>query len=130
MANHAGNEGSVYVGAVQIGELTGWSIDQSGETLEDTTLGDQWRTRKALGLKSWSGSCDGFFDEADLGQVELAVGTEVSLNFYFGGNTTGQNYFSGSAIITSMSTSGSMDAMQDVSFSFEGNGALTQSAVA
>ena len=127
MANHKGSEGSVYVGAVAVGELKSWSISVSANTIDDSVLTDVWSTKQA-GQNSWSGSCECFWDELDTtGQGALTIGASVTMNFYPEGNTTGDVYFTGSAIVTSIERSTSIDEMVSVSFSFDGNGILTQS---
>ena len=39
MANHAGSEGTVKVGANAVAEIRSFNVDQSGDTIEDTTMG-------------------------------------------------------------------------------------------
>jgi hypothetical protein len=130
MANHTGNEGVVKIGTATVAEVKSWSIDETTETLEDTVIGDTARTRKPSGISSWSGSLEAFWDETDtLGQGAMTIGAEVTLNLYPEGAVSGDTYFTGSAIITSISRSASFNGMVEASFSFEGNGALTQSTV-
>ena len=77
MATHTGSEGTVKVGANTIAEIRSFSIDETGDTLEDTTMGDTARTYKSS-LTSFSGSVDVFYDETDTtGQGALTVGAEI-----------------------------------------------------
>ena len=55
MANHKGSEGTAKIGSDVIAEVKDWSISESAETIDDTTLGDTART-KTVGLTSASGS--------------------------------------------------------------------------
>lgn len=127
MANHAGSEGKVKVGANTVAEVRDWSIEESAEVLDDTTMGDTWITNKSS-LKSWTASVNCFWDETDTnGQQAMTIGAEVTLNLYPEGDTTGDIYYTGSAIITSLSRTGSYNGMVESSFSATGNGALTQS---
>ena len=127
MATHTGSEGTVKVGANAIAEIRSYSVEQTGDTVEDTTMGDSWRTHKAT-LKSWTASVDVFWDETDTtGQGALNVGTEVTLNLYPEGSTTGDAYFTGTGIITGKTVSASYDGMVESSISVQGTGALTQS---
>jgi hypothetical protein len=128
MANHSGSEGSVKIGSDTIGELRSYSISETAGTIEDTTLTDAAKTYKA-GQTTWSGSSDAFWDEADAGQTAITAGESVTLNFYPEGSTSGDTYASGTALITEISTSASIDGMVEVSFSFQGSGALTWSTV-
>jgi len=128
MANHNGSEGLVKIGAVTVGELRSYSISETAGTIEDTTLGDSAKTYKA-GQTTWSGSCDAFWDEADSGQTAITAGASVTLNFYPEGDATAATFASGSALVTEISTSSSIDGMVEVSFSFQGSGALTWATV-
>jgi predicted secreted protein len=129
MATHAGSEGTVKVGSNAIAEIRSFSIEETADTFEDTTMGDVARTYKPS-LTSFSGSVDVFWDETDsTGQGALTIGAEVTLNLYPEGSTTGDTYLSGSAIVTSRSISSSFDGMVEMSISVQGNGALTTSTV-
>lgn len=127
MATHTGSEGTVKVGANAIAEIRSYSVEQTGDTVEDTTMGDSWRTHKPT-LKSWTASVDVFWDETDTtGQGALVVGAEVTLNLYPEGSSTGDVYFTGTGIITGVTVSASYDGMVESSISVQGTGALTQS---
>ena len=129
MATHAGSEGTVKVGANAIAEIRSFSIEETADTIEDTTMGDGARTYKPS-LTSFSGSVDVFWDETDsTGQGALTIGAEVTLNLYPEGPSPGDTYLSGSAIVTSRSISSSFDGMVEMSISVQGNGALTTSTV-
>ena len=130
MATHAGSEGTVKVGANAIAEIRSFSIEETADTIEDTTMGDGARTYKPS-LTSFSGSVDVFWDETDsTGQGALTIGAEVTLNLYPEGPSPGDTYLSGSAIVTSRSISSSFDGMVEMSISVQGNGALTTDTVA
>jgi len=129
MANHKGSEGVVKVGANTVAEVRDWSLSETADTIEDTTMGDSARTRKA-GLTSASGSITCFWDEPDsTGQGAMTVGSEVTLNLYPEGATSGDTYATLSAIITEAGVSASFDGMVEASFSFEANGAVTWGTV-
>ena len=129
MATHKGSEGTVKVGSNAVAEIKSYSIEESADTLEDTSMGDSARTYKPS-LSNFSGSLDVFWDETDTnGQGALSIGSEVTLNFYPEGDTTGDTYYSGSAIVTGVSRSASFDGLVEASISVQGNGALTTSTV-
>ena len=74
---------------------------------------------------------DVFWDETDSsGQGALSIGSEVTLNVYPEGDTTGDTYYTGSAIVTGVSRTGAFDGLVEASISVQGNGALTESTVA
>lgn len=130
MATHTGSEGVVKVGANTVAEIRSYSVEQTGDTVEDTSMGDTARTFKPT-LTSWTASADVYWDETDTtGQGALTVGSEVTLGVYPEGDASGDNYYSGSAIVTSVSISGSFDGMVEASISLQGTGALTNSDVA
>lgn len=130
MATHTGSEGTVKVGANAIAEIRSYSIEQTSDTVEDTTMGDAWRTHKST-LKSWTGTVDVFWDETDTnGQSALVVGAEVTANFYPEGSTTGDAYLYGTAIVTGKTVSASFDGMVESTITLQGTGALTTGTAA
>ena len=130
MATHTGSEGTVKVGANAIAEIRSYSVEQTSDTVEDTTMGDSWRTHKAT-LKSWTASVDCFWDETDTnGQGALTVGAEVTLNLYPEGSTTGDSYLYGTGIVTSKTVTASFDGMVESSISVQGTGTLTTGTAA
>lgn len=125
MATHTGSEGTVKVGANAIAEIRSYSLEETADTVEDTSMGDTYRTHKTT-LKSFSGSVDVFWDDTDTnGQIALAVGSEVTINFYPEGSSTGDKYYTGTAIVTSKTVTGSFDGMVESTINVQGTGALT-----
>lgn len=129
MATHAGSEGTVKSGANDIAEIRSFSLEESADTIEDTSMGDTSRTY-LTGLKTFSGSVDVFWDETDTnGQVSFAVGSSVTLAVYPEGDTSGDTYYSGTAIVTGRTITSSFDGMVEASFTLQGTGALTAATV-
>jgi len=129
MATHTGSEGTVKVGSNVIAEIRSFSIEETADTLEDTTMGDTARTYKSS-LTSYSGSLDVFWDETDAtGQGALTIGAEVTLAMYPEGDATGDTYLTGAAIVTGRSISSSFDGLVEMSISVQGTGALTSTTV-
>ena len=129
MATHTGSAGTVKVGSNAIAELKSWTLDQSQDTVETTKLGDTVKTYSATQSSS-SGTMDCFWDETDSnGQVALAIGTTATLNLYPEGATSGDTFYSGSAIITSVGVSQSHDGIVERSFGFQITGAITIATV-
>jgi predicted secreted protein len=123
MANHLGREGVVKLSSTTIGELRNYSLAQSSDVVEDSTIGDVFRTRKAT-LKTWSVSGDLYWDLNDAGQVLLTIGSSVTVNLYPQG-TTSATYYSGGGIVTKYDVSAAFDGMVEGSISIEGNGTLS-----
>ena len=129
MATLTGNNGTVKVGSVAIAEIRSFSVDETMDTIESTSMGDTYRTFETS-LKSWSGSVDIFFDDTDTtGQGALTVGSEVTVNFQVEGDTTGDHLLSGAAIVTGRTINSSFDGLVEASLSPQGDGALTEGTV-
>lgn len=129
MATHKGSEGTVKISSNAIAEVRTWSINQTADTIEDTTMGDTARTYQSS-LTSWDGSVDVYWDETDTtGQGACTIGSSITLNVYPEGATTGDTYFSGTAIVTGISNTASFDGMVEASITFRGTGALSVSTV-
>lgn len=131
MATHTGSEGTVKVGSNAIAEIRSFSIEETADTLEDTSMGDTARTYKSS-LTTFTGSVDVFWDDSingATGQGELTIGAEVTLNLYPEGDASGDIFYSGLAIVTGRSISSSFDGLVEASITVQGTGALTQAAV-
>lgn len=130
MATHTGSEGTVKVGSNAIAEIRSFSIDQQADTLDDTTMGDTARTFKSS-LTTYTGTVDVLWDETDTnGQGALTIGAEVTLNLYPEGDTSGDTYYTGTAIVTGRTINSSYDGLVEMSISVQGSGALTETTVA
>jgi len=126
MATHAGKEGIVKVGVNTILQVKDWSIEQTGDVVEDTAMGDQARTFLPT-LESWSGSLSVHWDEEDVnGQGALQINSVVQLEVYPEGDQLGDIYFTGSAIITGITRDAAFDGAVNAAYTFQGSGALTQ----
>ena len=129
MATHKGSEGLVKIGSNTVAEVTGFSFDETCDTIEDTQLSDSARTFVA-DYTSFSGSIDCMFDETDsTGQGAMTSGASVALDLFPEGDGSGDTYFSGTAIITSISRANAQGAMVTASFSFQGTGVLGTATV-
>ena len=124
MANHKGSEGTVHVGTDAISEIKSYNINETMNVIEDTNIGDSAKTFQ-VGSTEWDGSVDCYFDELDTAQIALTSGASVTIKFYPEGTTTGDKYYTGTALVTGISRSASVDGMVDASYSLKGTGALT-----
>ena len=132
MATHTGSEGSVAVGSNAIGEVRSFALTITGETIEDTAMGDTARSYRA-GLKDGTASVEMFFDEASLsgstGQGELDVGDSITLNLYPAGSTSGTRFYTGTALVTSKNVTSSFDGMVEMSCEVQFTGGITEGDV-
>ena len=126
MASYSGKDGVIDIGSsALIANVTGWSITETGDTVDTTVMGgDGWKTNIAT-LKEWSGSCDVDYDPADTdGQVAAVVGTSFTFKVYPRGTTASYKYLTGSAIVTSNGKTSTVAGKVTGSIAFKGTGAL------
>ena len=140
MANviHSGSQGTVYIGSTAIASIRSFSLEETQETIDATTMntsGVAFRTNKPT-FKSWSGTVDVFWtvDEnadpltADVteGGASLVPGsTEVTLHFWPNGDNSHHLGYTGNALITSRTISSSVDGMIEASVSVIGTSAIS-----
>lgn len=129
MATHTAASGVIKVGSNAVAEITGYSLEYTSDTVEDTVIGDSARTYLPT-LKQFTASVDAFWDETDTnGQVALVVGTQITFAVYPEGADSGDTYYSGSAIITGRTISSSVGEMITANFTLQGTGDLTAATV-
>ena len=128
MATHHGKEGVVTAGGTAVGELTGFTIETTGDVVEDTQLSDATKSFVA-GRTSFSGTLEMHYDETDSPQETLTAGSSIAFILLPEGNTSGDQSFTGTGIVTGMSINNAMDAIVSRSVTFQGTGALTKGTV-
>ena len=128
MATHHGKEGVVKAGGTGIGELTGFTLETTADVVEDTQLTDATKSFVA-GRTSFSGSLDMNYDETDSPQQTLTVGSSIAFILLPEGNSSGDESFTGTGIVTGMSVTNGMDAIISRSVTFQGTGTLTRGTV-
>ena len=124
MATHHGKEGVVTVGGTGVGELTWFTLETTGDVVEDTALTDATKSFVA-GRTSFSGTLEMHFDETDTPQTNLTAGSSLAFILLPEGNSSGDRSFTGTGIVTGMSVNNSMDAIISRTVTFQGTGALT-----
>ena len=124
MATHHGKEGVVTVGGTGVGELRGFTLETTGDVVEDTALTDATKSFVA-GRTSFSGTLEMHFDETDTPQTNLTAGSSLAFILLPEGNSSGDRSFTGTGIVTGMSVNNSMDAIISRTVTFQGTGALT-----
>ena len=124
MATHHGKEGVVTAGGTAVGELTSFTLETTGDVVEDTALSDGTKSF-VTGRTSFSGTLEMHFDETDSQQETLLAGASISFVLLPEGNTSGDASYTGTGIVTGMSINNSMDAIVSRTVTFQGTGALT-----
>ncbi len=125
----AGKNGKVVIGTNATQKVVGiknWSLELSLDTLETTSLGDDWK-KYITGLKEWSASSEGDYevpvDKEGQGALQKAFldGLTVVVNLY----VDNKNYYSGEAFINSLSIEDPVDDVVSISIEFTGTGQLS-----
>ena len=125
MATFLGKGGTVQVGSNDIAEIRSYSIDETTDVVEDTSMGDASKTY-LVSIKDFSGSVDVLYDDTDAnGQPALSVGSSVTLNFAPEGTGSGAVKITGTALVTGKSVSASFDGLVESSITVQGTGGLT-----
>ena len=124
MAFEKGNDIRVSVGETLIGGQQNCSINRETETTETTTKDSGvWSESEAIGL-SWSVDLDGLVVVGDEGLEALEKAWEnlQQVDVKYG---TSENYKTGKAIITSLSTNSAAKDKSTYSLSLKGYGPLS-----
>ena len=125
MATHFGKEGVVTAGGTGIGELTGYTLETTADVVEDTQLSDATKSF-VTGRTSFSGTLEMSYDETDSPQQTLTAGTTIAFILAPEGNSSGDETFTGSGIVTGMSVNVTLDGITTRSVTFQGTGTLTR----
>lgn len=122
--------------------VTSFSIEETSETIDTTSMGDTSREILAT-FKAFTGTVDGYWDptdpvigkgpaddpdtagtETDYYTPDVTAGDKIDFELYPSGTAATNAYYSGSAIVTSISRSQSFDGVTEYSITFEGTGDL------
>lgn len=134
MATYQGTSGSVKLKAGSSGTLTAvadvrsWSVTVTRDTVEDTAMGQDYRTFKK-GLSSWSGSMEIVYNDTSDAEVSSALSPEqdeaVTVEFYVDETNAATSKFAGEVIVTSFAITDTYDGLVTATVDFTGNGAPT-----
>ena len=106
-----------------VGQVRDFSIESTTDTIESSVMGDDDRTYlKSLNSHSVSVNC--YWDEADTTQQLLDPATTIFFEIYPTGTGAGEEYYTGSGIVTSKSISAAFDGMVEASFTIQVSGAV------
>ncbi len=128
MATYEGSNGQVMLNSVAVAEVRSWSLTHTREVVEDTVMGDSFRTYKK-GLQVWTGSMEVVYSDSESGTVELAIDPDtdsaITVKFYADSNNTTTAVWEGGVIVTSFSVSNTFDGLMTATVEFQGTGAPT-----
>ena len=116
---------------VAVGGQTGASINRNADTIEVTNKVSDGYREYVSGWKDWSLDCDAFVTLGDEGQTLLeekfAKGEVVEVSVRIGGDANAKGItYTGSALITSLTTDLSQDDAVTYALSLQGTGALSR----
>ena len=108
-----------------VSNLKSWSIEQSVDSIESTTMGTTGDAKTfTTGLSSWTASCELLYDLTNPVQADLIVGASVDIKSW--PNTVSEaESWAGSGIVTESSQSGEMGDLVGSSITVQGTGVLT-----
>ena len=124
----AGKNGKLSIGANKVIGIKNWSLSLSVDTLDTTTLGEDWKSY-ILGLKECTATSDGDYEIATEGnenvqgglQTAFLNGSIVIVKMY----VDATHYYTGNAVITTLTIDDPVSDVVGISIGFTGCGALT-----
>jgi len=129
MATHVGTSGTVKIGSNAVAEVVGFTLNETSDTVEDTSLTDTAKTYLTL-RKDATATIECHWDETDTsGQESLDVGTSVTLNLYPEGADAADAYYTGTALVTGADVAVTMDGIISRTFNVQFTGGVTHTTV-
>ena len=120
--------GKVQVDSNDVAEVNSAALNITFDLGETTELGDTWKEQLSLG-KSWNLSMTANYNPNDTAQAALRTefisgdGALADVRMYEDNSI----YFSGAGVITAFNVTKNINAIDTVSITIEGNGALSYS---
>jgi|TARA_R100000482_G_scaffold23465_1_gene6902 hypothetical protein len=129
MATHVGTSGVVKVGANTVAEVTGFTLNETQDTVEDTSLTDSKKSYIALRGDA-TATIEAHWDETDTnGQEALDVGTSATIELYPEGADSGDAYYTGTGIVTGADVAVTMDGIISRTLNIQFSGGVTHTTV-
>ena len=119
----AGKLGSIKIGSVLIANISNWKLDESCNTDETTNFGSAGHKESLATIDSWNITFDGNWDILvdTTGQGAVTKGSTGVFKLY----VDATHFYTGSAIVTKISSNADVGKKITVSFAAEGTGALS-----
>ena len=129
MATHVGTSGVVKVGSATVAEVTGFTLNETNDTVEDTSLTDSKKSYVALRGDA-TATIEAHWDETDTnGQEALDVGSSATIELYPEGAESGDAYYTGTGIVTGADVAVTMDGIISRTLNIQFSGGVTHSTV-
>ena len=131
MAKYKGCLGSAKAGATPsaVINITNWNFTVNRTPLDATAMDGTCNSSTILGTKKTTGSFTYWLDHDDTGQIALDSDSAVTIELYNEGETSGDNYWTGSVLVTSWGVDVPVEGIQSGTASWEVDGELTKSTV-
>ena len=124
MATHVGK-----VGSATVAEVTGFTLNETQDTVEDTSLTDSKKSYVALRGDA-TATIEAHWDETDSnGQEALYVGSSATIDLYPEGADSGDAYYTGTGIVTGADVAVTMDGIISRTLNIQFSGGVTHSTV-
>lgn len=128
MANYRGMDGSVTWAAGVVGEIKSWSAQSEVEALDDTAMGDKWRTLKG-GRGQWRATITCHLDYGDTAQKAMTDqvigatpgGAVAAVELLISGTT---KKLVGSGLVSQASINQQLGNIVELQLQVEGSGQL------
>ena len=129
MATHVGTSGVVKVGSATVAEVTGFTLNETQDTVEDTSLTDSKKSYVALRGDA-TATIEAHWDETDTnGQEALDVGSSATIELYPEGADSGDAYYTGTGIVVGADVAVTMDGIISRTLNIQFSGGVTHSTV-
>jgi len=128
MATFKGNDGVVLIGTDVMAEVISFSVDETADTIETTSMGLASKTYVSS-FTDFTATVETYFDDTDTAQQAVTAGDSVTLKLQMEGNTSGDHQLTGTALVTSRSIGVTSDGINTATYSLQGTGGLTEATV-
>ena len=114
--------------------VTSFTLEETTETIDVTSMDSSSNAREVL--PTFTGTVEGYWDNSDakLNHTDsvdpvVRAGQEIDFELYPEGEASTDLYYSGTAIVTSVSRTQSFDGATQFTLNFDGNGPLNYGKV-
>lgn len=128
---YAGLDGYIMASAADassnvVGEMSHWSLTIDAPSIDTTVFQSSGWGSSMTSVRTWSGTCDGFFDCGDSGQTSLwtAITTSAKMDLYM--HIADDKYYYGEAYATSWNADITVAGVATASFNYQGTGTLNK----
>jgi len=115
----------IIIGTTTLGQLNAYSLNINTDTVETDEFEEDWK-RNVPGQSTWSGDVSGWVYADKRVLMDAVTGQAALALFLYPDSADTSNYFSGTAVFTSWSGSGSASSAAALTANFVGDGELAR----